>query len=402
MTLNDKQQEAVDLVMNGNSLRILGAPGVGKTAATQFICRRLLDSNPDINIIALAPSHSAKAILKNNIDNRDVQTKTIQSHCNFKPKFINGEEVFQWTYVSPKKPDVCIIDEISMLSQEVWNVAQSMNCQFIFLGDDDQFKSVASQQADLSSFESITLTENMRLEQKNSSLSLAIAEFRDAIHEHRSINIADIPNDDTFQRVTDKNQWINHLTKDRGSVVICSMNDNVNAYNKFIKEQNNGKHFEKGDIMVLQKPWWEEYSQIDPSDFNNGDTVELINIEDIDDRYYSLTFQSSHGGGIFSARTPKDPKFLKADLNELATKAKKNPKLWGNWFKFKNETLDIKHIHSMTAWKTQGSTFDTVLIDMKNLMQILQWGGNEDKLDMFNRAGYVALSRARKKAILYI
>ena len=154
--------------------------------------------------------------------------------------------------------------------------------------------------------------------------------------------------------------------------------------------------------MVLQKPWWQSYSNEDPADFNNGDTIEIVSIDESPDRYYEITFKSTHGGGLFTSKTPKNIDFLKADLNELATEAKKNPKLWSYWFGFKNETLDVKHIHSMTAWKTQGSTFDTVLVDMNNLIQILSWGGSEDKQDMFNRAGYVSLSRARKKAILYL
>jgi len=62
---------------------------------------------------------------------------------------------------------------------------------------------------------------------------------------------------------------------------------------------------------------------------------------------------------------------------------------WG----FKNSFAEIRHTYSITAHKSQGSTFDIVLIDLLDLMTM-------QSAFEFNCALYVALTRARLRAYI--
>jgi exodeoxyribonuclease-5 len=60
---------------------------------------------------------------------------------------------------------------------------------------------------------------------------------------------------------------------------------------------------------------------------------------------------------------------------------------------YKNSFADIRHTYSMTTHKSQGSTFDSVLIDLPNLMQM-------PTTFAYNTALYVAVTRARFDAVI--
>lgn len=60
---------------------------------------------------------------------------------------------------------------------------------------------------------------------------------------------------------------------------------------------------------------------------------------------------------------------------------------------YRNSFADIRQTYSMTVHKSQGSTFDTVLIDLQNIMQM-------QTTFQFNTALYVALTRPRNEAII--
>jgi hypothetical protein len=72
----------------------------------------------------------------------------------------------------------------------------------------------------------------------------------------------------------------------------------------------------------------------------------------------------------------------------------KNKKDWKSYFFFKDNFIDVRSSHVISAHKSQGSTFDNVLINLANLNRC------PDK-DLLKRLLYVAMSRARNKVYLY-
>lgn len=72
----------------------------------------------------------------------------------------------------------------------------------------------------------------------------------------------------------------------------------------------------------------------------------------------------------------------------------KSKKDWKSYFHLKENFVDVRDSHVISAHKSQGSTFDNVLINLANLNRC------PDK-NLLKRLLYVAMSRARKKVYLY-
>lgn len=72
----------------------------------------------------------------------------------------------------------------------------------------------------------------------------------------------------------------------------------------------------------------------------------------------------------------------------------KREKDWKTYFYLKENFVDIRDSRVISAHKSQGSTYDNVLINLANLNRC------PDK-DLLKRLLYVAMSRARKKVYLY-
>ena len=68
-------------------------------------------------------------------------------------------------------------------------------------------------------------------------------------------------------------------------------------------------------------------------------------------------------------------------------------KKWGQYFDFKNHVLDIRDIYASTVHSAQGSTYNNVYIDLKDLFICT-------KKEELARLLYVAVSRAKNNIYL--
>jgi exodeoxyribonuclease-5 len=80
------------------------------------------------------------------------------------------------------------------------------------------------------------------------------------------------------------------------------------------------------------------------------------------------------------------------DQRNIALKERYTQARTAAWL-YKNSFADIRHTYSMTTHKSQGSTFDTVLIDLPNLMLM-------QTTFAYNTALYVGITRARFDAVI--
>jgi hypothetical protein len=93
----------------------------------------------------------------------------------------------------------------------------------------------------------------------------------------------------------------------------------------------------------------------------------------------------------------KSRKNYKKLLGKVASNAKKESdrekkkSLWKVYFLLKEQFTDVKHRFAMTIHKLQGSTYDTVYINLYDLINRTQ------NLDLFYRLIYVAVTRASKE-----
>ena len=112
-----------------------------------------------------------------------------------------------------------------------------------------------------------------------------------------------------------------------------------------------------------------------------------------------MSFTCVNNISPFNVLDPQSESLYKMLLSKQATKAKQtknNQERYNEWkkfFAFKEFFADVKYTFSSTIHKLQGSTYDTVYVDLVSLAQSFEY--TKDK-DLFYRLIYVALTRAAK------
>jgi hypothetical protein len=99
--------------------------------------------------------------------------------------------------------------------------------------------------------------------------------------------------------------------------------------------------------------------------------------------------QSKHGDVHYNVPVPCDRAHFGA-LVEYYRKAKQ----WGKYYELRNNYPDLRQFDAATVHKSQGSTYDTVFIDLANISSCHQ-------PNAVARMLYVAFSRPRSRIFLY-
>jgi len=82
-------------------------------------------------------------------------------------------------------------------------------------------------------------------------------------------------------------------------------------------------------------------------------------------------------------------------LSSLSEEARKDKKLWGTFWEFKDSFNDIRPAHAITSHRSQGSTYDNAFVDVRDIMRNSNWTEAMKSL-------YVACSRARNNLMLMV
>ena len=78
----------------------------------------------------------------------------------------------------------------------------------------------------------------------------------------------------------------------------------------------------------------------------------------------------------------------------LAARAKADPSNWKKFFEVKETWLDLRAVYASSIHKSQGSTYDTVFLNLADI------GKNWNATDVA-RLLYVGITRAAKQVVCY-
>ncbi|MEA2019714.1 MAG: ATP-binding domain-containing protein, partial [Campylobacterota bacterium] len=209
--------------------------------------------------------------------------------------------------------------------------------------------------------------------------------------------------DEFIEDFTTPNDWYKN-----DKVLASFKNSDVDYYNKLIRNK-----------------YWEAHNTFNPDTLIKGDTIIFQSAHVVNDKVIhqnsetaelseaiktTLTTKSNHtlhywqcknikNNEPFNVLDPQSMGLYKMLLNKQAQKAKKSKnyqekqKEWKIFFAFKEFFVDVKYRFASTIHKLQGSTYDTVYIDLISLAQSFEY--TKDK-DLFYRLIYVSLTRAAK------
>lgn len=433
---------------------IEGKAGTGKTT----IAKEILKEFEDEQIYVAAVSHKAKGVIKNSFgeDTRGKKFFSIASLLGMKGINDNDTQTtkFQVGLKVPlldNPPALLVIDEASMITEDVLkkiidiNSSLSRPFQMLFLGDigqiqpirDDQsefyrtHKDLLNKKSDIfNSKHKSKLITRVRQGEANPILPYADYFWENSQKENPELN----PTQHIVRnnQITDKGsllfsnseaEVLNSVIKAVKNAVEKGLTNHVKIVTYHVNEKTElnqkihealfGKDsdYSKGDMLILNSP----YDLPDVSaTMENSSEIQIKSIQDTDvDEFGVHTLYLETNGKAYT-RTGNEQKdcviqvvsrndigLYNQKLQELASRAKRQTnkalkrQAWGDFWEYKGRYADVDFGYAITAHKSQGSTYDIVVVDEKDIMGTTATS-NQEKSELI----YTALTRPRKTAIV--
>lgn len=425
-------QKALDLLENNNNIIIQGSAGTGKTFLVNELILRLILSSKQKEIYCTAPTNKAVKVLSEKVDAYDnVSFLTTHSALKMKRSISRSGKVSfkpnNSTFRGQRPLDnvsILIVDEASMLNTamitEIKN--SSRGCKVIYLGDNKQINPVGESTSPifLTDYPVVTLTEIIRQSESNPIIELSM--------DLSILNRKESKKNDTggYIYTDDQQKIIQTLAAANGTnelKFLAYTNRTVDAVNRLVRTHLYGvpAKIELGENLIFNSPYDDIYH-----------TSQEIKVEDVlvrekkfgyvyntrgDQKYIKLKYYSINPYKSTNFDFPnKDTwdtgkkedvisdnilvihedseELLKETLKDIVDLVKEGSTTWPEYYKFLEGFADLKYSHALTVHKSQGSTYEKVIIDVTDI------NSNRDK-DERKRLLYTAITRASDLLIIY-
>lgn len=433
---------------------IEGKAGTGKTT----IAKEILKEFEDEQIYVAAVSHKAKGVIKSSFgdDTRGKKFFSIAGLLGMKGINDNDTQTtkFQVGLKVPlldNPPALLVIDEASMITEDVLkkiidiNSSLSRPFQMLFLGDIGQIQPIRDEQSEFyrthkdllnkksdifNSKHKSKLITRVRQGEVNPILPYADYFWENSQKENPELN----PTQHIVRnnQITDKGsllfsnsegEVLNSVIKAVKNAVEKGLTNHVKIVTYHVNEKTElnqkihealfGKDsdYSKGDMLILNSPY-------DLPDVNatmeNSSEIQIKSIQDEDTDEFGVHTLYLETNGTAYTRTGNEQKdcviqvvsrndigLYNQKLQELASYAKRQTnrslkkQAWGDFWEYKGRYADVDFGYAITAHKSQGSTYDIVVVDEKDIMGTTATS-NQEKSELI----YTALTRPRKTAIV--
>lgn len=378
--LNQDQQNAADfLVANKDTKEVCltGQAGTGKTY--------MLHSIYGTNALYCATTNKAAAVLRALTGNAD----TIHSLLGVvvKNDFKTGKTfLVRNPRAQPISGQTIIIDEASMIDKQLYGIIRDMcaNSRVIYVGDDAQLPPVSSGAFSVFKLDLPTagLTQVMRsldtpdITELSTALRAAVFNGHNITVTNRPPSIIRLNSTEAFERVTSivkEDQWHN-------CVLLSFTNARATeAAGHIRRAADKPAELLAGDTVIVNSAF-----QVGKEWIPTDSILTIEGIAAVTDSEDLILVQTDEGDFVTFKDNSKMQKLV------AAAAAEKN---WNEYFRLKQTYIDLRHAEALTIHKSQGSTFDTVFVDVGSLAQCRDPNARRRLL-------YVACSRARKQLYL--
>lgn len=428
VTLTEDQQKASDaffgfLMGDAKTFVLSGGAGVGKTFLMGHICKSvmqdyetacaLLGIDKQYDTLAFtATTNKAAEVLE---DSLSVPVSTIHSYMGLKVQedWKTGKtRITKTSLYQVRRKYIVFIDESSMLDEEMYSLILKtfLDSKIVFVGDHAQMAPVNE---DLSPvYENVDPDNFVFLSQPvrnagNPALVNICKQLRHTVETGEFRPIEEVPGSIEY---LDNDQMQAKLIKtfkddlDPSSRILCYTNSRAQDFNSYIREiRGKGARIQAGDHLVCASSGYQTRCRNKVVLHSEREVVvhevtsEVINagMEDVSPdglpvlgRVIQGTI-SSYPGVPLSMAVPADPWQWRETIKTLA-KAKD----WPRYFQLKGDFVDLRDKAACTVYKSQGSTYDHVFVDLGNI-------GTSYDPKQVARMLFVALSRAKSKVYLF-
>lgn len=409
-----------------------GFAGTGKTTLMGVLIDALVAKGVDVAVTA--PSHKAVSVIQKKI-HPSVTAMTIHSVLGYKLK--EREDGTQYCMPEGRctiaEYDLCIIDEASMVGLEMLNdlMHRRGHCRILFVGDPAQLPPVGETSScafgDLIPLQ-CTLKNVLRQSAEHPSIRWSIM-LRDHISSNTMPSLRELESelragDEDIARVCPGGSdliatWLPDAIKHGMEArVLCFDNKSVQAHNARIHAAfypQGGACFAVGEPVIAQ-----EQFLVSDGTFSEAKNSEIFTINGVEPaqhphypeiQSFRVTLENGAGqlGKVFVPANRQQLDFQISNLfathKSLKTQATTCPNGGASLRNAARRASDcgwalsksfanLRHAYAMTIHKSQGSTFDTVLLDWQSLLR------NRDTPAMKSRLLYVALTRASTHSLV--
>ena len=440
---------------------LIGAAGTGKTFLVRALLLNSTLSYSLIGLSA--PTHKACRVLGESIHISGIKVNTIQSDLGLRLNFDIDKFDPNNPPFDPKGKikignyKLYIVDEASMINSRLCMFLEktcvSNKCKIIFIGDDSQLAPVGEKYSSaFRNIKSYSLKQIVRqgednpvsylLELLRYDINHKTYKFLNYIQRFKEQFNADytkgyqVCDANTFNQTVYNNFNDEELTRNVDyAKVISYTNLNVSSWNKFIRNSiiadSDKSILTKNDLIISYVTIVNEFNDCV---IKNSEEYIINDIQNFTDSTYDknglkgflVKFQAIHGGDITTplfvidhtdSYTVQRYVQINNSMIEAAKTARANIRneKWKSYFAFKEYCLLMVNILSpdgkiitsrsldygfaLTSHKSQGSTFDTALVDVNDIV-FDKYGQPYADAEEVNRRLYVACSRCKNKLYL--
>lgn len=448
--------EIVDFINSDRLEHVLaGYAGTGKTYVLNYIINKLCN----FPVCITAPTHKALRMIEKQVGRKG---KTFQSLHGLRPNLdlanfdISNPQFDPRGSVHLGSYKMIIPDESSMITDDLYKLnserCNTYKTKMLYVGDPLQLPPVQNRTtlSPIFSLPNVSLlTEIVRQEEGHPLLSVFPMIRSDIINktnkalEYLILNRNNII-DNVGYRIDSDKRFYDNITeyykideiRDNPDCIrtVAYSNDAVSFNNREIRKRlfNDSRFMlEDGDVLTAYNTIVDEYNT--PIIINSEDYI-INSMRDYINQYgiktYAVNLQSTYDNRLTTTlqivdHTHDSFMIYYTMLNDLHYAAITAPrgergKKWVEYYRFKDSLLtmvkfqlnaanknatvkkDIDYAYSITAHKAQGSTYDNVMIDLRDIIYYTKNNKLYKRFDteMVNRLLYVALSRTKQQAIL--
>ena len=319
--------------------------------------------------------------------------------------------------ITKSKPDlrikgrVIFIDEASMVDTPLLNIILEFckDCKIVFIGDKEQLAPVGEELSPVFSVvepqDRVFLNEQMRNAGQPHLMALC-KQLRATVQTGEFYPIEEVPGVIDYLDDEQMGDYLERTFAHPGanSRILCYTNNRVADYAEFLRDVRGlPQQFTAGEHAVVAKAYAmgktnfsveREVGIISVGDeiYKGGYAHATPNRDEILYHEAEVAYINEDGsiprrGAV--VKIPLDMSYVRRTLRNLAS-----AKNWSEYHPLNNSMMDIRMPEACTVHKSQGSTYDSVFIDLGNI------GTCRDK-DMVARMLFVAFSRAKSRVYLY-
>lgn len=435
-----------------------GAAGTGKTYLLKALIKNCGMSYHAIG--CSAPTHKACRVMSESIKINGVNVNTLQSDLGLKINFdaekfdINNPPFDPKGRIKIGEYKLYIVDEASMIPRSLCifleRTCKTNGCKLIYVGDNSQLSPVNEKKsAAFTGIKLYTLKQIVRQEKDNPIKYLLELLRYDIKHKTFSFlnyisknkvafdvdNIKgfQVCNEQEFNQIVYNNFNDEHITNNVDFVKIVAYTNNcVSSWNKIVRESiisdADKSVITKNDLIISYVTLVDKFNDTIIKNSEEYIIKDVVNYTHpkYNIKGFMIRFIAIHGGQSTTPLFVVDHKDRTSVLqyinisNDLIHNAKvarpvTRSQRWKEYFEFKESCLlltnildntgkiifsrDLDYGFAVTSHKSQGSTYDTTLVDVNDIVYD-KFGHPYPDAEEINRRLYVACSRCKNKLYL--